>query len=120
MPVRAPPMITGSRSLMPASRGARLLYLSAYVSRYQMLLRIDHVGIACRSLESAVERYVSVFGLAVASEETNVAQGCARRCSPRTPMARTYSSSEPLGMTHLSGASSRGARGSSPHRVRGR
>jgi len=40
-----------------------------------MLLRIDHVGIACRSLESAVERYVSVFGLAVASEETNVAQG---------------------------------------------
>jgi methylmalonyl-CoA/ethylmalonyl-CoA epimerase len=40
-----------------------------------MLLRIDHVGIACRSLESAIERYVSVFGLAVASEETNVGQG---------------------------------------------
>jgi methylmalonyl-CoA/ethylmalonyl-CoA epimerase len=40
-----------------------------------MLLRIDHVGIACRSLEAAVERYVSVFGLTVASEETNVEQG---------------------------------------------
>jgi methylmalonyl-CoA/ethylmalonyl-CoA epimerase len=40
-----------------------------------MLLRIDHVGVACRSLEAAVERYVSVFGLAVVSEETNVEQG---------------------------------------------
>jgi methylmalonyl-CoA/ethylmalonyl-CoA epimerase len=40
-----------------------------------MLLRIDHVGIACRSLEAAVERYTSVFGLAVVSEETNVEQG---------------------------------------------
>ncbi len=40
-----------------------------------MLLRIDHVGIACRSLEAAVERYVSVFGLAVVSQETNVEQG---------------------------------------------
>jgi methylmalonyl-CoA/ethylmalonyl-CoA epimerase len=40
-----------------------------------MLLRIDHVGIACRSLEAAIERYVSVFGLAVVSEETNAEQG---------------------------------------------
>jgi methylmalonyl-CoA/ethylmalonyl-CoA epimerase len=40
-----------------------------------MLLRIDHVGVACRSLEAAVERYVSVFGLAVVSEETNEEQG---------------------------------------------
>jgi methylmalonyl-CoA/ethylmalonyl-CoA epimerase len=40
-----------------------------------MLLRIDHVGIACRSLEAAVERYASVFGLPVVSEETNVEQG---------------------------------------------
>ena len=40
-----------------------------------MLLRIDHVGIACRSLESATERYVNVFGFAVVSEETNVEQG---------------------------------------------
>ena len=40
-----------------------------------MLLTIDHVGIACRSLEAAIERYVSVFGLAIVSEETNVEQG---------------------------------------------
>jgi methylmalonyl-CoA/ethylmalonyl-CoA epimerase len=40
-----------------------------------MLLRIDHVGVACRSLEAAVERYVSVFGLAVVSEEINEEQG---------------------------------------------
>jgi methylmalonyl-CoA/ethylmalonyl-CoA epimerase len=40
-----------------------------------MLLRIDHVGIACRSLEATVERYVSVFGCAVVGEETNVEQG---------------------------------------------
>ena len=40
-----------------------------------MLLRIDHVGIACRSLEEAIERYSSVFGLAVVSRETNYEQG---------------------------------------------
>ena len=40
-----------------------------------MLLRIDHVGIACRSLEAAIERYVGVFGFAVVSEETNAEQG---------------------------------------------
>jgi len=40
-----------------------------------MLLRIDHVGIACRSLDAAIERYVSVFGLAVVSREVNEEQG---------------------------------------------
>ena len=40
-----------------------------------MLLRIDHVGIACPELEPAIERYTSVFGLAVVSRETNEAQG---------------------------------------------
>jgi methylmalonyl-CoA/ethylmalonyl-CoA epimerase len=40
-----------------------------------MLLRIDHVGIACHSLEAAIERYTSVFGLAVVSQETNAEQG---------------------------------------------
>lgn len=40
-----------------------------------MLLRIDHVGIACRSLDAAVERYTSVFGLTVVSRETNAEQG---------------------------------------------
>src|SRR3984885_5453986 len=40
-----------------------------------MLLRIDHVRIACRSLEAAIDRYVSVFGFTLASEETNAEQG---------------------------------------------
>jgi len=40
-----------------------------------MLLRIDHVGVACRSLDAAIERYVSVFGLAVVSQEVNAEQG---------------------------------------------
>jgi methylmalonyl-CoA/ethylmalonyl-CoA epimerase len=40
-----------------------------------MLLRIDHVGVACVSLEAAIERYESVFGLEVVSRETNEEQG---------------------------------------------
>jgi methylmalonyl-CoA/ethylmalonyl-CoA epimerase len=40
-----------------------------------MLQRIDHVGIACRSLEAAIEKYTSVFGLAVVSQEVNEQQG---------------------------------------------
>jgi methylmalonyl-CoA/ethylmalonyl-CoA epimerase len=40
-----------------------------------MLLKIDHVGIACRSLDAAVERYTSVFGLSVVSQEVNDEQG---------------------------------------------
>jgi methylmalonyl-CoA/ethylmalonyl-CoA epimerase len=40
-----------------------------------MLLTIDHVGIACRSLDATMERYVSVFGLTVVSTETNAEQG---------------------------------------------
>jgi len=40
-----------------------------------MLLRIDHVGIACRSLDAAIERYVSVFGLVIVSREVNEEQG---------------------------------------------
>ena len=40
-----------------------------------MLLRIDHVGIACRNLDEAIARYESVFGLTVASREENLEQG---------------------------------------------
>ena len=40
-----------------------------------MLLTIDHVGIACRDLDAAIERYVSVLGLALVSQETNAEQG---------------------------------------------
>ena len=32
-------------------------------------------GIACRDLDAAIERYVSVFGLTVVSQETNPEQG---------------------------------------------
>src|SRR5215469_11735273 len=40
-----------------------------------MLQRIDHVGIACRSLDAAIERYTTVFGLSVVSQEVNEEQG---------------------------------------------
>jgi methylmalonyl-CoA/ethylmalonyl-CoA epimerase len=40
-----------------------------------MLLRIDHVGIACTSLDEAISRYESVFGVSVVSRETNEEQG---------------------------------------------
>lgn len=40
-----------------------------------MLTRIDHVGIACRNLESAVAFYEATFGLTVVSRETSTEQG---------------------------------------------
>ena len=40
-----------------------------------VLTRIDHVGIACRDLASAVAFYESTFGLIVASREENTEQG---------------------------------------------
>ena len=40
-----------------------------------LLTRIDHVGIACRDLASAVAFYESTFGLIVASREENSEQG---------------------------------------------
>ncbi|GLW24662.1 methylmalonyl-CoA epimerase [Microbispora triticiradicis] len=40
-----------------------------------MLLRIDHVGVACTNLEEKIEFYESVFGLTVVSREVNEEQG---------------------------------------------
>ncbi|MFC0862986.1 methylmalonyl-CoA epimerase [Sphaerimonospora cavernae] len=40
-----------------------------------MLLRIDHVGIACHDLEEKIEFYESTFGLTVVSREINEEQG---------------------------------------------
>ncbi|HEV2243696.1 MAG TPA: methylmalonyl-CoA epimerase [Streptosporangiaceae bacterium] len=40
-----------------------------------MLTRIDHVGIACHDLASAVAFYESTFGLVVAGREENSEQG---------------------------------------------
>jgi methylmalonyl-CoA/ethylmalonyl-CoA epimerase len=43
--------------------------------RKSVLTRIDHVGIACRDLESAIASYESSLGLIVVSREVNEAQG---------------------------------------------
>lgn len=40
-----------------------------------MLTRIDHVGIACRSLAEKIAFYQTVFGLRLVSEEVNDQQG---------------------------------------------
>jgi methylmalonyl-CoA/ethylmalonyl-CoA epimerase len=40
-----------------------------------MLTRIDHVGIACRDLESTIARYEASLGLIVVSREINEEQG---------------------------------------------
>ena len=40
-----------------------------------VLTRIDHIGIACRDLASAVAFYESAFGLTVAGREENSDQG---------------------------------------------
>ena len=40
-----------------------------------LLTRIDHVGIACRDLDQAIEVYRVTFGLEVVSTEINEAQG---------------------------------------------
>lgn len=40
-----------------------------------LLTRIDHVGIACRDLSRAIDRYRETFGLEVVSLEVNEEQG---------------------------------------------
>ena len=40
-----------------------------------MLTRIDHVGIACRDLETKIAFYESAMGLTVVSREVNESQG---------------------------------------------
>jgi methylmalonyl-CoA/ethylmalonyl-CoA epimerase len=40
-----------------------------------MLTRIDHVGIACRDLETKIAFYESTMGLTVVSREVNESQG---------------------------------------------
>lgn len=62
-----------------------------------MLLRIDHVGIACRSLDAAIERYTSVFGLAVVSRETNAEQGVREAMLATSGEASYVQLLEPLG-----------------------
>ena len=66
-----------------------------------MLLRIDHVGIACRSLDAAIERYVSVFGLAVVSREVNAEQGVKEAMLATTGLATTGLATTGLATTGL-------------------
>ena len=40
-----------------------------------LLTRIDHVGVACRDLDKAIELYQETFGLEVVSLESNEEQG---------------------------------------------
>lgn len=40
-----------------------------------MLLRIDHVGIACENLDEKIAFYQATFGVTVVSRETNEEQG---------------------------------------------
>jgi methylmalonyl-CoA/ethylmalonyl-CoA epimerase len=40
-----------------------------------LLTRIDHVGIACRDLNKAMELYQATFGLRIVTVETHEAQG---------------------------------------------
>jgi methylmalonyl-CoA/ethylmalonyl-CoA epimerase len=40
-----------------------------------LLIRIDHVGIACRDLDQSIELYRATFGLEVVSLESNSEQG---------------------------------------------
>lgn len=47
----------------------------ATIQNVPMLTRIDHVGIACRNLEEAIEKYQRLFCLNVVSTEVNEAQG---------------------------------------------
>jgi len=63
----------GARSTTPP--GARSTTPPGARSTTTLLTRIDHVGIACRDLDSSIEFYVATFGLTVAGRETNEAQG---------------------------------------------
>ena len=65
-----------------------------------MLTRIDHVGIACRNLESTVAFYEATFGLSVVSRETSTEQGVkeAMLVVADAPAGRSYVQLlEPLG-----------------------
>jgi len=65
-----------------------------------VLTRIDHVGIACRNLESTVAFYEATFGLSVVSRETSTEQGVkeAMLVVADAPAGRSYVQLlEPLG-----------------------
>ena len=59
--------------------------------------RIDHVGIACRSLRSSIEFYQSTFGLEVAHLEVNEEQGVTEAMLSVGPSGSYVQLLEPLG-----------------------
>jgi methylmalonyl-CoA/ethylmalonyl-CoA epimerase len=60
---------------MPASQAFDIVCNDTQVSALTRLTRIDHVGIACRSLEASIGFYETTFGLTVTSREVNDDQG---------------------------------------------
>jgi methylmalonyl-CoA/ethylmalonyl-CoA epimerase len=60
---------------MTGSPEGSTAFMSATIPTYPLLTRIDHVGIACRSLDETVEKYQRLFCLTVVSTEVNEAQG---------------------------------------------
>ena len=59
----------------PAAPGAARQPGTARTREAAVLNRIDHVGIACHDLETAIARYESVFDVTVASREVHEDQG---------------------------------------------
>ena len=59
----------------PAAPGAARQPGTARTREAAVLDRIDHVGIACHDLETAIARYESVFDVTVASREIHEDQG---------------------------------------------
>jgi len=59
----------------PAAPGAARQPGTARTREAAVLNRIDHVGIACHDLETAIARYESVFDVTVASREIHEDQG---------------------------------------------
>ena len=77
-----------------------------------MLTRIDHVGIACRDLETKIAFYESVMGLTVVSREVNEDQGVREAMLQVAdgPAGGSYVQLlEPLARTPRSGGSWNGA-----------
>jgi len=70
-----------------------------------LLTRIDHVGIACRDLNKAMEHYQATFGLKVVSVETNEPRGARSHAGRRRvcagtglrPVARAARTDTPVG-----------------------
>ena len=66
-----------------------------------LLSRIDHVGIACRDLRQAIDRYRDTFGLGVLSLEENEEQGVREAMLAVGPAGFTGAGPGTLGMGYI-------------------